>query len=116
VSYRSDTTVWLAQRASAVVLALCVPVHLATIIYAVRGGLSAGEIYERVHGNHEWLAFYLVFVLAVAVHAPIGLRAIAIEWLGWRGPTLDWIRDVVVVLFAVFLAWMGLRAALALFL
>jgi len=112
LSYRSDTTLWLAQRASAVVLALCVPVHLATIIYAVRRGLSADEIYERVHGNHEWLAFYLVFVLAVAVHAPIGLRAIASEWLGWRGPS----RDVTAVLFAVFLAWMGLRAALTLFL
>jgi fumarate reductase subunit C len=112
LSYRSDTTLWLAQRASALVLALCVPVHLATIIYAVRRGLSADEIYERVHGNHEWLAFYLVFVLAVAVHAPIGLRAIASEWLGWRGPS----RDVVAVLFAAFLAWMGLRAALTLFL
>jgi len=112
VSYRSDTTLWLAQRASALVLALCVPVHLATIIYAVRRGLSADEIYERVHGNHEWLAFYLVFVLAVAVHAPIGLRAIATEWLGWRGTS----RDVVAVLFAVLLAWMGLRAALTLFL
>lgn len=112
MSYRSDTTLWLAQRASALVLALCVPVHLATIIYAVRRGLSADEIYERVHGNHEWLAFYLVFVLAVAVHAPIGLRAIASEWLGWRGPS----RDVVAVLFAAVLAWMGLRAALTLFL
>jgi fumarate reductase subunit C len=112
LSYRSDTTLWLAQRASALVLALCVPVHLATIIYAVRRGLSADEIYERVHGNHEWLAFYLVFVLAVAVHAPIGLRAIASEWLGWRGPS----RDVVAVLFAAVLAWMGLRAALTLFL
>jgi fumarate reductase subunit C len=26
------------------VLALCVTVHLVTIIYAVRGGLTAGEI------------------------------------------------------------------------
>jgi fumarate reductase subunit C len=30
-----------------------------------------------------------VFVLAVAVHAPIGLRTIAREWLGWRGRSLE---------------------------
>jgi fumarate reductase subunit C len=112
VSYRSETTLWLAQRLSAAVLALCVPVHLATIIYAVRGGLSADEIYARIHGNHAWLAFYSLFVLAVAVHAPVGLRAVAIEWLGWRGRS----RDVLAFLFAALLAWMGMRAALTVFL
>ena len=35
---------FLAQRLSAAVLALAVAVHLATILYAVRGGLTAGEI------------------------------------------------------------------------
>lgn len=93
-------------------LALCVVVHLATIVYAVRGGLSAQEIHARVHGNHAWLAFYSLFVLAAAVHVPIGLRTIALEWLGWRGRS----RDVALVGFAVLLAWMGLRAALAVFL
>src|SRR5690349_21947921 len=89
VSYRSDTTLWILQRASAAVLALCVSVHLFTIVYAVRGGLSAAEILARTRGNNAWLAFYSLFVLAVAVHAPIGLRAIAIEWLGWRGRSRD---------------------------
>lgn len=112
MSYRSQTTLWIGQRASAAVLALCVVVHLATIVYAVRGGLSAQEIYERVHGNHAWLAFYSLFVLAAAVHVPIGLRAIAIEWLGWRGRS----RDVAWVGFSLLLAWLGLRAALAVFL
>jgi fumarate reductase subunit C len=93
------------------VLALCVLVHLATIIYAVRGGLSAAEIFARTRGNHAWLVFYAVFVFAVAVHVPIGLRTIAAEWLGWRGRS----RDICAFLFAALLAWMGLRAALAVF-
>ena len=41
---RAQTLLWVAQRASAAVLALCVVVHLATMIYAIRGGLSAAEI------------------------------------------------------------------------
>ncbi len=109
---RRDTRLWLAQRASAAVLAVCVLVHLATIIYATRSGLSAAEILARTRGNGAWLAFYMVFVLAVAVHAPIGLRAIAIEWLGWRG---RW-RDIVLAAFGVMLVAMGFAAARGLFL
>ena len=102
---------WIAQRASAAVLAICVTVHLATIIYAVQGGLSAAEILARTRGSAGWLAFYTVFVLAVTVHAPIGLRSICIEWLGWRGRA----RDVVLALFAALLAWTGMRAAIGVF-
>jgi len=80
---------WIAQRASAAVLAVCVVVHLATIIYAVQGGLTAAEILGRTRGNAGWLAFYSVFVLAVSVHAPIGLRTVFIEWLRWRGASRD---------------------------
>lgn len=111
MSTRSETTLWLAQRLSAAVLGVCVLVHLATIVYAVRGGLSAEEIFARTRGNHAWLAFYSLFVLAAAVHAPIGLRAIAIEWLGWRGRS----RDGVLAFFSALLVWMGLRAAIAVF-
>ena len=92
-------------------LAVCVVVHLATIVYAVQGGLSAAEILGRTRGNAAWFAFYAVFVVAVAVHAPIGLRAVFTEWLKWRGAS----RDVVLLLFALFLAWFGMRAALAVF-
>jgi fumarate reductase subunit C len=77
------------QRASAAVLALCVLVHLATIIYAVRHGLSAQAIVTRMHASLAWPAFYAVFVMAVAVHAPIGLRAVVGEWLRLRGPLVD---------------------------
>ena len=92
-------------------LALCVAVHLATVIFAVQGGLSAAEILGRTRGNTAWLAFYLVFMAAVAVHAPIGLRAILTEWLKWRGFT----RDLAVAAFAVLIAWMGLSAAFSVF-
>ncbi|MGQ0544907.1 MAG: succinate dehydrogenase [Betaproteobacteria bacterium] len=92
-------------------LAVCVAVHLATIVYAVQGGLTAAEILSRTRGSAGWLAFYSLFVLAAAVHAPIGLRTIFIEWLGWRGPS----RDVVLFLFALLLASMGVRAAIGVF-
>ena len=111
MSYRSDTTLWLAQRVSAMVLGVCVAVHLATIVYAVRGGLTAAEILGRTRGHFGWLAFYSLFVLAVAVHAPIGLRPVLTEWLGWRGRS----RDAAMLLFAALLVWMGMRAVLAVF-
>ena len=111
MSRRFDTTLWIAQRASAAVLAICVVVHLITIMYAVRGGLTAAEILERTRGNAGWFAFYSVFVLAVAIHAPIGLRPIMTEWLGWRGRS----RNVIALTFAALLLWMGTRAVLAVF-
>src|SRR5688572_19262948 len=74
VNARAQVLLWGAQRASAAVLAVCVLVHLVTVIYAVRNGLSAAEILGRTAGSAGWAVFYGVFVGAVAVHAPIGLR------------------------------------------
>ena len=99
------------QRASAAVLALCVIVHLTTIIFAVQGGLSAAEILGRTRGNYAWLSFYSVFVLACAVHVPIGLRAVLAEWLSWRGPS----RDYALLAFAALLALVGMRAVIGVF-
>ena len=98
------------QRASAAVLAACVVVHLATIIYAVRHALTAEAMVARIHANILWPAFYSVFVVAVAIHAPLGLRAIADEWLGFRGRA----TDVVLVLFALLLLGGGLYAVASL--
>jgi fumarate reductase subunit C len=111
VSFRSETFLWMLQRASAVVLALCVFVHLATIIYAVQGGLSAAEILGRTRGNYGWAAFYSVFVLACAVHVPIGLRAVLAEWLAWRSSA----RDIALVAFAALIAATGMRAVIGVF-
>lgn len=109
MSARAQTWLWIAQRASAAVLALCVTVHLVTILYAVRGGISAVEILGRTRGHAGWLAFYSLFVLACAVHAPIGMRAVLREWAGWRGRGCD----TALWLFAAVLAWAGMRAVLA---
>ena len=81
---RNQVILWGAQRISAMVLALCVIVHLITIIYAVRNGLSAAEILGRTRGSFMWGGFYALFVTTVAVHAPIGVRNILTE-MGWRG-------------------------------
>ena len=111
MSFRAQTILWIAQRASAALLGICVLVHLATMIYAVRGGLTAAEILGRTQGSVAWFAFYALFVLAIVVHVPIGLRAVLSEWLGWRGPSRDW----ALVLFAALLAFMGMRAVLGVF-
>jgi fumarate reductase subunit C len=97
---------WYVQRISAMVLALCVLVHLATIVYAVRGGLGAAEILARTEGNVAFAAFYLLFVLAVVAHAPIGLARVLEEWAGWRGRS----SQVAALAFGVLLLALGLRA------
>ncbi len=105
---RSQVLLWGAQRASAMLLAVCVIVHLITIIYAVRNGLSAGEILGRTRGSVAWGLFYAVFVAAVAVHAPIGVRNILAEF-GWRGRGVD----VLMLVLALTLVMWGLRAVWA---
>ena len=112
MNVKTQTYLWIAQRASAAVLGFCVLAHLATMIYAVRGGLSAAEILARTQGSVAWLAFYSVFVLAIVVHVPIGLRVVLGEWFGWRGPA----RDMALLLFAAVIAWAGMRAVLGVFL
>ena len=106
---RSQSLLWIAQRASAAVLGLCVVVHLATMIVAVRGGLTAAEILGRTRGSLAWAAFYGVFVVGVAVHAPIGLRTIVAEWRGAHGRGID----VAMLLFAATLLVLGIRAVVA---
>lgn len=108
---KTETWLWIAQRASAALLALCVLVHLATIIYAVRHGLSGAAILERTRGNVAGLVFYALYVSAIAVHAPIGLRTLCQEWLGWRSASLNWVAAA----FALALLVFGLRAGWAVF-
>ena len=94
------------QRASAAVLAVCVVIHLASIIYGVRHGLTSQAIVARMHASAAWPAFYALFVVAAAVHAPLGLRPIVDEWLGLRGRGVD----AVLALFACVLLAGGLYA------
>jgi fumarate reductase subunit C len=111
LSVRAQVLLWTAQRASAVMLAVCVIIHLVTIIYAVRNGLSAAEILGRTRGSYAWCGFYAIFVAAVAVHAPIGLRSVLAETFNWRGAGLD----LTVLAMGLALALWGFRAVYAVF-
>ena len=105
----SEATLFVLQRLSAKVLAPLVVVHLVLILYAVHGGLSAAEILGRTQGSMGWGAFYALFVVAVAIHAPIGVRNVVREWTRWRGRSLD----VSSAVLAVVLLALGLRAVAA---
>lgn len=104
-----EVKLWAAQRASAIVLAGCVLVHLVTILWAMHDGLSASEILERTRGSLGWGLFYGLFLVSVSVHASIGLRAVLREWLGWEGRGLN----RVTVVFTAALVWLGGRAVWA---
>lgn len=105
----SESTLFVLQRLSAKLLAPLVIAHLALILYAVHGGLSAAEILGRTQGSVAWALFYGLFVIAVAIHAPIGVRNIVHEWTRWRGRSLD----VASVALALALLALGLRAVAA---
>jgi fumarate reductase subunit C len=105
----TQAKLWYWQRLSAMVMAVFVTIHIGTIIYAVRGGLSGAEILARTQGNWFVGIFYAAFVLAAAVHAPIGLARIAEEWFGWSGT----LANALALLFALTLAVLGLRAVYA---
>ena len=104
-----ELRLYLAQRISAAIMAPLVLLHLGVMIYAIQGGLSAEEILARTRGSLFWGGVYGLFVLAVAVHAAIGLRNILLEW--WRPQgllpaALAWITGLVL--------WvMGWRAVVA---
>ena len=106
-----NAKLFVVQRLSAFVLAFAVAIHLATILYAVRGGLTAAEVLGRTRGNGLFLALYVVFVIAVAVHAPIGLRNVLREWTAWHGRSLD----IALGIFSLALLALGLRAAFAVY-
>ena len=56
-----------------------------------------------------WGLFYSIFVIAVAIHAPLGLRTILREWFSLRGG----LTDIWLGLFALLLIGLGLRAVAA---
>ena len=90
---------WYAQRISAMVLGLCVAIHLLIIFYAIRGGLSAQEILGRTQGNVLFAIFYEVFVIACFVHAPIGVANILQETFpkGGLARPVSWILALLIL-------------------
>lgn len=79
---------YMLQRITALLMAPLVIGHLAVMIYAIQGGLSAAEILGRTQGSILWFLFYGTFVVAVAIHGAIGLRTILHEWAGLKGTGL----------------------------
>ena len=104
-----NVTLYLWQRATALLLAPLVFVHLWLILYAVRGGLSATEILSRTQGSIGWGLFYGLFVVAAAIHASIGLRTVINEWSGISGRFLNTIASA----FGLVLLLLGWRAVYA---
>ena len=88
---------YMLQRITALLMAPLVLGHLAVMIYAVQGGLSAAEILGRTQGSVLWFLFYGTFVVAVAIHGAIGVRTIAFEWGGLKGKALEAVMWGVVI-------------------
>lgn len=80
---------YMAQRITALLMAPLVIGHIAVMIYAIQGGLSAAEILGRTQGSVLWFAFYGTFVVAVSIHGAIGLRTVLHEWGGLKGAALE---------------------------
>lgn len=110
-SVQVETKLWVWQRLSAAVLGVCVIAHLGMIVYAVQDGLTAAEIIGRVSGNIAWLIFYSVFVLAVALHAPIGVRTILKELTPLSARQTHMVMGALSLIILV----MGFRAVIGLF-
>lgn len=109
VAAMNEVRLYLVQRISAAIMAPLVLLHLGVMIYAIQGGLSAEEILGRTRGSLFWGATYGLFVVAVALHAALGLRNILREWVpvprNWLNG-LSWV-------FALGLLYLGGRAVLA---
>jgi len=100
---------YMAQRLSAMVMIPLTLGHIAVMIYAIQGGLSSAEILGRTQGSVIWFLFYGLFVLAVSLHAAIGLRVIVHETCGLGGAALE----IFTWLFGLLLLTTGIRAVLA---
>ena len=99
---------WYWQRISAMVLTVFVVAHLAIMIYAMRGGLTAAEILGRTQGNLAFAVFYGLFVLACAVHVPLGVAKIGQEWGRFSAPAallLSRALTVVIVVMGLAAVW-----------
>jgi len=109
VSVMLEVRLYLAQRVSAAIMAPLVLIHLGVMIYAIQGGIDAAEILQRTRGSLLWGANYGLFVIAVSIHAALGLRNILREWLSLGGVfpgVISWI-------FFAGLLTAGLRAVAA---
>ena len=106
-----SATVFLAQRVTAAILAFRWSRTFRSSSRPSAPASRQARILSRTHGNRVLFAFYALFVIAAAIHAPIGLRNIIAEWTGWRGRSLD----IAMAAFALALLGLGLRAVFAVY-
>ena len=99
--------VW--QRLTAALMLPLVLLHIAVILYASRKGMTAADILARTRGSIVWASFYGVFVVAVAIHAAIGVRNVLAEW----SPLADRGAGIFAIAFGIALLILGLRAVAA---
>jgi fumarate reductase subunit C len=99
--------VW--QRSTAALMVPLVLLHVAVIFYATRKGLTAADILARTRGSLAWAFFYGAFVVAVAIHAAIGVRNVLVEWL----PLKDRDAGILAGAFGLLLFLLGARAVVA---
>lgn len=104
-----ENLLFVLQRLTAMVLGPFVLIHLAVILYTVRGGLSAADILGRTQGNVWWISFYTIFVVAVAIHGPIGVRRVMMQWL----KTSPIVTNTFCAFLALLMLGLGLRAVVA---
>jgi succinate dehydrogenase hydrophobic anchor subunit len=97
------------QRATAALMVPLVLLHVAVIFYATRRGMTAADILARTRGSIVWASLYGAFVVAVAIHAAIGVRNVLAEW----SPLNDRIAGLLAVPFGILLLLLGLRAVAA---
>ena len=99
--------VW--QRATAAIMAPLVLTHIAVIFYATRQGVSGADILARTRGSIAWGLFYGLFVLAISIHASIGVRNVLAEWspLSERG------AGACAIILGSLLALLGMRGVAA---
>lgn len=104
-----NVRLYMWQRLTALAMVPLIAGHLATMIYAIQGGLTAKEILSRTQGSLGWALFYGAFVILAAIHGAIGVRSVANEWTQLEGRALDGLMWA----FGVALAALGLRAVAA---
>jgi len=104
-----NVSLYVWQRATAVAMAPMIVVHVAVIFYATRHGITAADILARTRGSVGWGAFYAAFVLAVSIHAGIGIRTILDEW----SPLDDRHAGIAAAVFGLALFGLGMRAIAA---
>jgi fumarate reductase subunit C len=100
--------VW--QRTTAALMVPLVLIHIAVIFYATRQQMTAADILSRTHGSIAWASYYALFVVAVSIHASIGVRNVLAEW----SRLTERHAGQIAIAFGVVLALLGTHAIFAL--